>query len=300
MRVAVVVAMSSAGCGSWLDVGDFDDTSSGSTTAPGEDGDGASASATASPTGADDAGDPLTEGGTIVSDDGTSDANESSSSGEPPLGPPCDPLLQNCGAMQTCVWGDDTFRCFDLGADAEIGELCDATNDCVVGSQCIVPEDIGCDEGDPGCCASFCDLTDGDAGCAPDTVCVPWFDGDPPPGLEDVGTCRLEKGSEDPAECDGIAQDCEPGQTCVPVDNFECLPTGNRDLGDSCVEISDCSPGLVCVPWDSLPDCDEADVSCCTSLCMLDSGGPCQAGTTCNELPGAPLPDNENAGYCTI
>lgn len=307
MQIAVVVAMTSTACGLPLDIGDFDDTSAGDATPPDDDGDpGATAPSDDEAPGDPGGDDPTSaEGGNESGDDPTTsgaatDTSESTE-GEPIVGPPCDPLVQDCPAGEPCAWAGATFRCLDAGIDAGLGQWCDAPNDCAVGLQCVAPEDLGCDGSEPGCCASFCDLAAGDANCEGDTVCVPWFDGGAPPGLESVGTCRLDDGGDAPAECDGLAQDCEPGMTCVPVDNFECLPAGLHADGEPCVGVGDCQVGLYCAPWDTQPDCLEADVSCCTPLCMLDVERHCQgAATTCSALPGAPLPDNEDVGYCTL
>ena len=204
------------------------------------------------------------------------------------------------------MWDDETFRCLSHVSVTQSGEVCESTNGCDVGLQCIDPESIGCSAADPGCCSSFCDSSDPDSGiCGPGSVCTPWFAGTPPPGLEDVGVCRIDpEGSSDsegetPPQCDAIAQDCAAGEACVLDDDFVCLPEGNASLGDACTTVNDCQMALVCAAWDVVTGCAEASGACCAQLCS--PWGPiCDEELTCSELPGGPFAGNEDVGYCTL
>jgi hypothetical protein len=109
--------------------------------------------------------------------------------------PTCDPLGDDCGALEGC-WGYETFFCFpdhseDTGA---YGDACAALNECDAGLVCgdadFVP---GCV--DQSCCTPYCNLADADPdatcpGYADGQVCVSWFV-DPPPLFESVGACIL-------------------------------------------------------------------------------------------------------------
>jgi hypothetical protein len=110
--------------------------------------------------------------------------------------PGCDPLLQNCQSGDLCISSNgDGFSCIldasgDIGA---VGDPCEYANACDPGNACIDAAAFpGC-SGSSGCCANFCNLQDGDAGCTwPGTVCVPWYEpGTAPPADVDVGVCKL-------------------------------------------------------------------------------------------------------------
>ncbi len=117
--------------------------------------------------------------------------------------PACDPLLQDCKAGDTCLpnTAGDGFACIlDASGDmAPAGTPCEFANACNVGLICAGADAVpGC-QGAQGCCAPYCDLTDGEATTmcnnafeTPGAECVAFFpEGAAPPGHEDVGVCVL-------------------------------------------------------------------------------------------------------------
>lgn len=105
--------------------------------------------------------------------------------------PNCDPLGQDCGDGDTCVFSDSLadFLCAPSTENAT-GEPCEFTTSCANGSFCA-PVNVTPDCGGEGCCADFCDLNEG--ACSQDgTVCVPFFEeGTAPEGHENLGACIL-------------------------------------------------------------------------------------------------------------
>lgn len=103
----------------------------------------------------------------------------------------CDPLLEDCGAGQTCSPIAETWTCTTEG-DILPGEPCAAFNTaCVSGALCV-PADASCPEGSESCCTSVCDLgsKDADAPCIDGQSCVAFHAaGEAPQGYEDVGVC---------------------------------------------------------------------------------------------------------------
>ena len=101
--------------------------------------------------------------------------------------PSCHPLDKTCPEGQACMFVDEGFIC-STSAGAGVGEACTIST-CADGLTCAPgPYVPGCDESS--CCAAFCDVDLPDA-CAdyPETACVSFYDGDPPPELENVGVC---------------------------------------------------------------------------------------------------------------
>ena len=104
--------------------------------------------------------------------------------------PSCNPLMPACEADDGCYWGADQFLCNPAGSTAT-GEPCGFVNDCSPGHACLVNEAVPSCLG-ASCCAPFCDLTQPDCSALPGTECEPWYENaGAPPGLEDVGVCRL-------------------------------------------------------------------------------------------------------------
>lgn len=107
----------------------------------------------------------------------------------------CDPIAQDCEDMQGC-YGDVSLTGF-ICAPAEVepgmgidGSPCQFTNACVPGLHCYDGAFLeGC--ADDWCCTPFCSISGGDAGCAASEDCVPFYQGNPPAGLEDVGICAI-------------------------------------------------------------------------------------------------------------
>lgn len=116
--------------------------------------------------------------------------------------PECDPLLQDCGQGQVCVFGDGSaFSCApdwsgDTGGE---GAPCVYSIDCGPGLICTPASSYpspNCGDSS-GCCTLFCDLNNGNADCQGLSVegatCVALFEeGQAPAGHEDVGICGLE------------------------------------------------------------------------------------------------------------
>lgn len=105
----------------------------------------------------------------------------------------CDPLIQDCGAGQACYWDGGSFSCAPTTQDIPAGQPCGFVNDCALGLICVgasaVPDCAGAN-----CCTAYCDLEQGDAGCAalPGTSCVPFFEeGQEPPSNPTLGVCQV-------------------------------------------------------------------------------------------------------------
>jgi len=110
--------------------------------------------------------------------------------------PECNPLI-GCDPGDACIPdADEGFVCTPALPGAAAGSPCERFDACAPGLSCLASETVGpaCDPGIPGCCTSWCDLSAPDpaAGCFdPAQDCVPWWDGMPPAGLEDVGACVI-------------------------------------------------------------------------------------------------------------
>lgn len=104
--------------------------------------------------------------------------------------PSCNPLTPGECGSGVCLPTGSSFTCFPSSDDAlGPGEVCESTNACIPGLACLPGNAVGCDATD--CCTAFCDLTAGDPNpiCAADQTCTPWYDGEAPRGLENVGVC---------------------------------------------------------------------------------------------------------------
>lgn len=113
--------------------------------------------------------------------------------------PSCDPLLDSCGPGRACIASVHTFVCAPSRDGAQSGEPCvleQLPYDCAPGLACAPSARVGppCDEAEPGCCTSYCDLSQPDpaAPCGLGQVCEPWWGMEPAPGgLESLGACVL-------------------------------------------------------------------------------------------------------------
>jgi hypothetical protein len=110
--------------------------------------------------------------------------------------PTCDPLLTDCPDSQICFFSAQAndFICdFDAsGEEGQYGDPCEYINVCDPGLFCANPDAVpNCQAG--GCCSEYCDLTEPNtcSGADGGQECVPWFESDPPPGLENVGACAI-------------------------------------------------------------------------------------------------------------
>jgi len=171
-----------------------------------------------------------------------------------------------CGDEAVCLSSPDSdaLACFSLDDCAFLsGDPCANGDTCAVltfepirtacvpspggdiGSSCGPAGALACEAGaaclgtdldgdDPGRCQQWC--VPGDAlpsGCS---QCIPLSD--------EIGTC---------SECSVLAQDCQRGQACQPV---------NKLLGGVCVDFGDGAPGDPCDPFDPEGFCAEG------SLCL--------------------------------
>ena len=110
--------------------------------------------------------------------------------------PGCDPLAQDCVGQDLCIpdgFGDKFVCVLDASGDAgQAFDPCEFANTCDPGLTCADPAFAKeCDPMASGCCLPFCDLTM--PTCPGDGLtCAAWFEpGKAPPGLENVGLCRL-------------------------------------------------------------------------------------------------------------
>ena len=99
----------------------------------------------------------------------------------------CYPLAKECDEGDACVFLGDSFSCAPGGVGG-VGEPCVGAT-CTDGQSCFpaayLPE---CQSGS--CCTPYCDITAEDP--CPElegSTCVSFFMGEPPEGLENVGSC---------------------------------------------------------------------------------------------------------------
>lgn len=111
--------------------------------------------------------------------------------------PNCDLLLQDCpNEGEACyVVGENAVCAPDASDDGGgAGDECAFINACDPGLTCIVPDAYGpgCNPVATACCSPWCDL-DAPAPCPElGQTCLPFFEEDPPPGLENLGVCGVE------------------------------------------------------------------------------------------------------------
>ena len=111
----------------------------------------------------------------------------------------CIPLLQeDCAEGSTCQWSGARFECMAELEQLPTGLTCGELNDCAAGNICVIADVVNCEADN--CCASYCNLEDGDGPCQaidPEYVCVEFFEqgwpGDPSP-LDVLGVCVLPGG----------------------------------------------------------------------------------------------------------
>lgn len=110
----------------------------------------------------------------------------------------CDPLKDDCAHPQeNCVPQVSDFVCWPILPDPgqPVHGTCMQIEACEKGLVCIASNSaLECDQDALGCCEPYCDLTvpDPNAQCpSVGQACVPFFEGSPPPGDEDVGVCAI-------------------------------------------------------------------------------------------------------------
>ncbi len=221
-------------------------------------------------------------GGTDPSTDGSLDSTGRGATGDSTGGSDpvqCDLFTNDCPTGTKCMaFGDEAgaawvgTACMALADDpAEIGEACEVTDhrrsgvdNCAaqaicwfVDAQTLVGE-----------CVSMCTSDTVDPGCdlPCDTLCTIASELAPPLCLPG---------------CDPLAQDCDPGRSCVAADtHFVCVVDESGDsgaMGDSCGSIAECDPGLFCLSSLAWPDCPGPG-GCCAPACDLLDARSC-AGT---------------------
>jgi hypothetical protein len=221
---------------------------------------------------------------------------------------PCDPVAQDCGEGEKCVWyvapgsqlRRDAARCIPVTGDGQPFDPCTLptgigpaiTDDCGAESYCL--EVYG--TADHGFCAPFLD--------GPSYTC------DAHPGT----TPAIENGSEFPAaclhyECQPLVEDsCPAGMQCTFYPAFlygttmcwTVPPEADLPLGAAC-DFGDCGQGELCVPAEWLPGC--AAERCCTQWCDLGAPGCGDPATACEHFPvwaGDDDPDFEWLGACVL
>lgn len=212
----------------------------------------------------------------------------------------CDPFAQDCPPDQKCTWwnlGEGTdwkgTKCVDVARDpALVGEPCVAPNggfagddDCERGAMCFEVDDNGDGE-----CIALCGGNEQEPTCPADSACV-------------VSSSALALCIE---TCDPIAQDCEPGDACIPhhTDEYFCIIDASGDLGqlhDPCEFSNTCDPGFVCAGSPSASECDQKVTGCCQPYCDLDMPDTCTGvGQTCLPVFDPQPAGFENVGICGI
>lgn len=190
--------------------------------------------------------------GGVPSPNGAWDAGESGNGMEPDGGTPsgardagalcereaCNPEgSTGCNAPQRCVLTPEGARCAERSsASREQGMSCGESAECAAGLACFR-------SGDGGVCARVC--CPGGSGCeAPERRCRP-------APLSD-GTDTSWGGCLQPEPCDVLrpVETCGPGEACYIVSargETGCRGTGSASVGETCDQQHDCEPGLSCV-----------------------------------------------------
>lgn len=215
----------------------------------------------------------------------------------------CSLWEQNCPRGQKCTAYSsngasefDATRCVDVVRDPRgVGESCNAfdqragQDDCELGTICwhVDPDTL------VGECVGFCEGTETEPSC--DDPCADCVIS----GATVLALCL--------SACDPIAQDCDEGSACYPVnDTFVCAPDAGADegaIGSTCEFINVCDPGNFCAPAENLPACD--GTGCCAPYCDVGANDGCDAllpGTVCRpwfeDLPAPSCVDFERVGGC--
>lgn len=205
----------------------------------------------------------------------------------------CDVWSQDCPRGEKCApWSacqpDGTWnatRCYPIDeAPAAPGEPCQiyeggiysGADDCEQAAVCwnVDPDTL------TGTCVAMCEGDPSDPTCAGANACVIANDGA-------ITLCL--------PECDPIAQDCDAGQGCYPVEQgttpFACLPEGLQVETGQQVPPS-CAAGSTDVDGTLLASCDDDAEVCCATFC--NPAAPACEG----ELVCTPLEDEPSVGLC--
>lgn len=113
----------------------------------------------------------------------------------------CDPLVQDCAPGEGCYMdaimvGNTGFVCLPVvqeGHGKTYNAPCFGWSSCEPGYACVYDTFLPECDGNGLCCSPWCDITEADP-CEkfdPALECIPWFNKQPPPGLENVGICGI-------------------------------------------------------------------------------------------------------------
>ena len=244
------------------------------------------------------------DGGDGGDDDGGS--SESGTGGETGDEEGCDPWLQDCPTGQKCAPYDededgptwDAFRCVALdptpttvGSSCQItGDYTSGEDDCELGAVCWEADLVTFE----GTCVALCQGSPQSATCDAGTHCTVLNDGV-------LNLCL--------PDCDPLAQDCEAGQTCIPIpesDEFICVLDAGGAEGqafDTCEFLNACDPGLLCADPELASECSPSGPGCCLPFCDVSAANTCP-GVDQECLPWfAPMqapPGKEDLGICGV
>lgn len=275
------------------------DESSTSTAAP------TSSSSAAGTTTTSTADPPASSTSTTATAASTSDATTSTFITPPDtnLVESCDGFRQDCPAGQKCMpYADDggsswnNTKCVQISDDpAGVGEPCVAVDsgvsgldDCELGAMCW---DV--DEQNNGECIALC------TGSPESPICIQGF------------TCTASRSGSFGlciANCDPLAQDCDPESLCINTNgpDFLCvLDASGREgqLHDPCMYANGCDAGLHCADPTSAKECDPQAQGCCEPFCDLTAPNTCpgEDQVCVPYFDPAPNPEgSENVGRCTV
>ena len=297
-RIAVIAVLGLGACGPASE----DDGTTGSDGTGADDGDTTMAPATTSPGSSGEPGD--TTAGEDESTDGTTSAATGDVCGEQTGGAECDcdTFAQDCPDGMKCMpWADDggatwnALRCSPVVDEpAGLDEPCtvedgpaSGLDTCDVGLMCW---DVDLDSLE-GTCIALCGGSATEPTCQAGSTCETGAAG------PSFGLCLTV--------CNPLADDCDEGEQCVPIDaDFRCVAEARDPLGygEPCESLVECGSGLVCVNEEFSP-CDGEP--CCTAFCDVSDGDPNPAcpdaasGQICTPWYEDEPPDGfENLGVC--
>lgn len=213
---------------------------------------------------------------------------------------PCDIWAQDCPPGEKC--GPHTVP---DGGYLDTWCVPVARNPNKVGDPCMLTDSsyTGLDDCEAG---AFCWTLDVAGG-----VCLAVCTGpSASPTCDDMHECTIFEPDVLPLcidRCHPLAQDCDPGETCVPTQqnlDFMCVPAapqGDSGLHAPCESGNTCDPGLHCAYWKDAVECAEASGRCCEPFCDLGAANSCPGqGQLCEPwYPEGQAPEGfENVGTC--
>ncbi|PCC75523.1 hypothetical protein SAMN02745121_00063 [Nannocystis exedens] len=218
----------------------------------------------------------------------------------------CDPWVEDCPQGQKCMpWASDggnhwnALKCVDIAPNPDgLGEPCSVIGSPVSGED-TCDKHMQCFNVDPdtlqGTCLAMCTGTPDKPGCEqPDAIC----------SLSGDGVLALCL-----PQCDPLAPDCRPGDTCIPHpkgSGFVCVIDAGGDEGqlfDACEFTNFCDPGLLCIGPKLASECDPAETGCCLPFCDLTAPPSCPGqGQECLSWfeQGQAPPGHEDLGVCGL